>query len=73
MLASIPLSAGISIPSIWGPYELDLATRLRYWFPLPNTVFYLFLIASSSGTPRPRAESNEGAPVYDDGHPYRLP
>jgi hypothetical protein len=62
LVASVPLSAGIiSIPSIWGPYELDLATRLRYWFPLPNTVFYLFLIFSSFGTPRPRVDSNENA------------
>ena len=61
LVASFPLSAGISIPSIWGPYELDLATRLRYWFPLPNTVFYLFLIFSSFGTPRPR-ESQPAAP-----------
>ena len=61
LVASVPLSGGIYVPSIWGPYDLDLATRLRYWFPLPNTVFYLFLIFSSIGTPRARVDSNEDA------------
>jgi hypothetical protein len=66
MVASIPLSAGISVPSMWGPYELDLATRLRYWFPLPNTVFYLLLIFSSFAAPRPPADSNANANVPSD-------
>jgi len=61
LVAAFPLSAGISIPSIWGPYELDLATRLRYWFPLPNTVFSLFLIFSSCGARRSRADSSANA------------
>jgi hypothetical protein len=66
LVASVPLSAGISVPSIWGPYELDLATRLRYWFPLPNTVLYLFLIFSSFGKPRSPADSDENADGLSD-------